>query len=258
MKPTLKARDWHTWVSLILSLPLLIVGLTAIFLAHGKTLGLGSVAVAADWLPGYGAGKPRPPEARAFAQDAAGRIWLASKAGLFFAPAAGDALQRVAALPAGEIRQLLATPAGLYAAGKNGLWRIEADKPDQPPSAERLADGELFAVAQDAAGQLLVAHKDKGWLVSAEGGRRWRAASELNERLGALTPAEANGPLTLGRLMFDLHTGRAFFGKTGEWIWIDLLGAALTLLGLTGVYLWWRSQRRQLAVAAAAALGSPR
>jgi hypothetical protein len=42
-----------------------------------------------------------------------------------------------------------------------------------------------------------------------------------------------------------LHTGKAFFGKESEWIWIDILGAILVFLGGTGLYLWWRSQTRR-------------
>jgi hypothetical protein len=246
MKLTLKARDWHTWTAVVLSVPMLIVGITAIFTAHGKALELGSMTVAADWLPGYDtAGKVRVPEARAFAQDAGGRLWVATKAGLFVGEHPSGPLQRVAALPAGEVRQLLATPAGLYAAGKMGLWRIGASTPGNPPSAEKLAGGDLFAVAQDGASRLLVAHREKGWLVSSDGGRSWQDAHALNDGLASLPAEEANEPLTLARLMLDLHNGKAFLGKRAAWVWIDLLGATLTLLGLTGLTMWWRRQRRQ-------------
>jgi hypothetical protein len=51
--------------------------------------------------------------------------------------------------------------------------------------------------------------------------------------------------LTLGKLVTDLHTGKAFFGKEHEWIWIDILGAIWVFLGGTGLYLWWRSQTKR-------------
>ena len=38
MKLNLKARSWHTWASIILALPILIVGASAVFIAHKKSL----------------------------------------------------------------------------------------------------------------------------------------------------------------------------------------------------------------------------
>lgn len=55
--------------------------------------------------------------------------------------------------------------------------------------------------------------------------------------------------ITLGKLMLDLHTGRAFLGKEAEWIWIDLLGLVWVFLGGTGLYLWWHAQTRRRNVA---------
>jgi uncharacterized iron-regulated membrane protein len=45
--------------------------------------------------------------------------------------------------------------------------------------------------------------------------------------------------------MMDIHTGKLFFGKTGEWIWIDLLGFAMVALGITGFVMWLRRRRQQ-------------
>lgn len=251
MKLTLKARDWHTWVAVILSVPLVLVGLTAIFLAHGRALGLNTVPVAADWLPGYaaGGGKARPPELRAFARDATGTAWIATKVGLFRAD--GERLQRVDGLPAGEIRQLLADGDGVLAAGKAGLWRVRAG------GVSPLADGELWVIAREPDGRLLIADREHGWQESRDDGRQWQPATALNTPLATFAekaPAAVQEPLTLARLVIDLHTGKAFLGKSGEWLWIDLVGLTLTLLGLTGIYMWWRGQRRQAALANAAAV----
>ena len=52
---------------------------------------------------------------------------------------------------------------------------------------------------------------------------------------------------TLKNLIMDMHTGKAFLGKSAEWIWIDVLGIVLCLLSLTGVWVWWQGRRRAAA-----------
>ncbi|PKO58071.1 MAG: hypothetical protein CVU25_05815, partial [Betaproteobacteria bacterium HGW-Betaproteobacteria-19] len=90
--------------------------------------------------------------------------------------------------------------------------------------------------------------KDHGLLVSADG-RDWRPDPELMPVLAASMVEGEAELITLGKLVMDLHTGKAFFGKDWEWIWIDLVGLAMTLLSLTGVYMWWRGERRKAALA---------
>lgn len=75
-------RRWHSWISAILALPILIVGLTAIFIAHDKALGLKKMGVSAEWLPGYGQTKSEHAELRATLPLADGGLWLAAKGGL--------------------------------------------------------------------------------------------------------------------------------------------------------------------------------
>ena len=85
MKMNLKARDWHNWVSVILLLPMLLVGLTAVFLAHKKELGLNELDVTAyvSWLPGYGDGALArgAPEVRAFLLAPDGRTYVGTQRG---------------------------------------------------------------------------------------------------------------------------------------------------------------------------------
>ena len=52
-------------------------------------------------------------------------------------------------------------------------------------------------------------------------------------------------PLTLGNLVMDLHTGKAFLSKDTQWLWIDATGAVMTFLGLSGLVVWWRTRRRK-------------
>jgi uncharacterized iron-regulated membrane protein len=80
------------------------------------------------------------------------------------------------------------------------------------------------------------------------GESRWRQVAGRC-RCGRAAGRPAHGAVeervTLGKLMLDLHTGKAFFGKEAEWIWIDLLGGVWVFLGFTGIYLWWRTQTKR-------------
>lgn len=77
--------------------------------------------------------------------------------------------------------------------------------------------------------------------------------SRLPESAPAQPDSPASAPrvdpptnMTLARVIRDVHSGEALFGRDGKWLWNDIVGGAMTFLGLTGVYLWWRGQRRVL------------
>lgn len=241
MKLNFKSRSWHTWVSVILSLPILIVALTAVFIAHKKTLGTEDISVAAHWLPGYRtpAGKVRAIEVRAGFTTAAGRVYIGTQDGLLQLvdgkPAAVEALGTT------QVRAIAEAPWGLVVAAKNGIW-VEQDG-----AWQRAYKGDAWNAALHPDGKVLVAVKDKGLLESGDG-KRWAADAGIAAALATLPAAAAQENISLGKLVMDLHTGKAFFGKDGEWIWIDLIGIAMSLLGLTGLWMWWRGEKRKAAI----------
>lgn len=233
-------RGWHTWFSIVLALPIAIVSLTAIFIAHDKALGLKEIPVAASWLPGYAMtpAMDMAPEVRSVHRAADGTDYVATKYGLF--TSRGGALAPVEALGQSEIRDLAASPDGtLYAAGKMGLWR------GQSGNWEKILPGEMWSVAVRADNAIAVAVKERGLVVSADGGRSWVADAALRENLGQYAMANPK-PLTLNNLVMDLHTGKAFLGKTYEWVWIDIIGATMVFLCFSGLVIWWRSRRQKL------------
>jgi len=243
MKLNFKARSWHTWVSVILSLPIVVVALTAVFIAHKKALGTEEVKVAADWLPGYRmeAGKVPGVEARAALAIAGGRAFVGTQGGLF--ELREGKLAPVEALGTTQVRALAAAPWGLVAAAKSGIW-VERDG-----AWTRAQKADAWSAAVQPDGRVIVAVKDKGLLASADG-RQWRPDATWMDALAALPAEAAPEAMSLHKLVMDLHTGKAFFGKDGEWIWIDLVGLAMSLLGLTGLWMWWRAERRKTALAA--------
>lgn len=237
MQFNFKSRSWHRWVSVSLSLPILVVALTAIFMAHRKSLGAEEILVAAQWLPGYRstAAKGRSFEARAALTARSGVIYLGTLNGLY--RLVDGKLVVVEDIGATQVRSLAETSWGIVVAARNGIW-LERDG-----QWKKVHKGDAWSITTRSDGGVIVAVKDQGLLGSRDG-KRWEADAQLAATLATL-PAGAAEPITLGRLAMDIHTGKALLGKDAEWIWIDLVALALSLLGLTGLWMWWRSQRRQ-------------
>lgn len=240
-------RSWHNWISVLLSVPILIVAVTAIFIAHDHELGLNEIDVtrAVSWLPGYGETetKAMKMEVRASLATPDGRQWLGTKAGLY--ELADGRARAVEALGGAEVRDLAAAPFGLVVAAKNGVWVQDGE------GWRKAAKGDAWSANLNPDGSVAVSLKDQGVLVSRDG-RAWNAHAVARSALAAM-PAEvvAKKPVTLGNLVKDLHTGKAFFGKEWEWLWIDLIGLVMAFLGGSGVYMWWRAEKRKRAMAAA-------
>lgn len=239
MQLNFKARDWHNWTSVILVVPMLIVGLTTVFLAHKKSLALDEVDLTplVAWLPGYGGQATAPrPEIRASLALADGRRWIGTKSGLYLV--SGDRVAPVPALGDTEVRGMATAPWGTVVAAKSGIW-VDGG------SGWRLAHpGDAWHVGPAADGGVSATIKDQGLLISRDG-RVW-TPDPTAAALAAL-PGRAGGAerITLGRLVMDLHTGKALVGKKAEWVWIDLLGAVWIFLGFTGLWLWWKGQTRR-------------
>ena len=94
--------------------------------------------------------------------------------------------------------------------------------------AARVVKGEAWSAAARADGSVVVALRDQGLLVSADsrnGPIRW-APRPPPACLPALPPNPHPGPS-----LIDLHTGKALFGKDGEWLWIDAVAGSLPVSG---------------------------
>ena len=237
MKLNFKPRSWHTWSSLIVALPILIVALSAIFIAHRKALGTDEVNVAAGWLPGYQASSAKNGrnDARTSLLTARGETLIGTLNGLY--RLSGEQLIVINELAGTQIRGLAEAPWGRVAAARSGVWL------EQDGHWRRVMKGDALSAAGQLDGSIVVALREKGLLASKDG-EHWQADAHLATALASL-PNDGAEPLTLGRLIMDLHTGRALFGKDREWIWIDVVALALSLLALTGIYMWLHARRRR-------------
>ncbi len=246
MSIALHSRSWHVWLGTLLAVPIFIVAATAVFIAHKQRLGTEDLRVPAGWLPGYRGERLMPPrhEARATLTTTAGETWIGTTGGLYRLD--GKRLVAVEALAGVQVRSLAEAGWGsVVAATKNGVWH------ERKGDWQRLYKGDAWNVTTRPDGSVVIAIKEQGLLTSTDG-RDWQPDAPLSAALTTLSiEADVHGEtITLGKVIMDLHTGKAFFGKEGEWIWIDLVGIALLLLALTGVYCWWRAERRKAALCA--------
>lgn len=224
-------RNWHTWSSVALGVPLLLVGLTTIFIAHEKSLGTKDIVVPLN--------KPMAEtmEIRSSAH-VNGEQWIGTKQGVFRLD--GDHAMAVNGSPKDEIRGMLPAGNAVLLAGKKALWRMEDGQ------ATAVYKGDCWQVAVNNGGYS-AACKDMGLLASADG-KQWQARPV--EFPAGLMAAAADTGTPLSKIIMDIHTGKLFLGKQYEWIWIDLLGLACVGLGITGLVMWVRSRRQRAAPAA--------
>ena len=81
----MSSRLVHLWSGVLLAVPMFIVGVTAVFIAHKDALGLKDMPV--GFMP---AGMEREHELRSVAQDASGQLWLGGQQGLVHLGADGQ------------------------------------------------------------------------------------------------------------------------------------------------------------------------
>jgi hypothetical protein len=249
MKFKFNASNWHTWSGLILALPIFIVGITAVFIGHEKSLGTKEVMVNVGWLPAYSAdGKAyhyaeELKDVKAFYQDASGKQYLGTKAGLMIFD--GEKVTPVDALQGKEIRSIAENNGTLYIASKYGLWVKKANH-DWIQSHEGDAHG-VFPVSEN---EIALSLGKYGTVHSTDGGITWNKSKGLEAALAQVKPEqfavkEATSAIPLKDLVMDMHTGKAFMGKNGMWIWIDVVGLAIVGLTGTGIVMWYLRRRKK-------------
>jgi hypothetical protein len=222
-------RNWHTWGSLVLGVPLLLVGLTTFFIAHDNALGTKDIM-----LPIQGAGYEKM-EIRSSLQVGKEQ-WIGTKQGIFRLE--GDKAVLVSGTPMDEIRDMVSAGSAVVMAGKKALWHVEAG------NTTKVFKADCWQVTANDGGYT-AACKDVGLLTSADGKAWSERAVEFPEEVLTAIPKG----MALSKVIMDMHTGKLFFGKEYEWIWIDLLGLACVALGITGLVMWMRSRRQRAGVA---------
>ncbi|WP_333795960.1 PepSY domain-containing protein [Rheinheimera sp.] len=202
-------RKLHVWGGVLIAIPMLIIGVSTIFIAHGDAWGAKQIT--------FGEVKPDA-ELKRVLTTAQG-IMLGGKQGVVLLDDAGQVKQSW--LPQLDIKALRELNGQVYASGKMGLYQQQQDDWLQ------LYQGDVEDMTLQQ-GKLTLLVKHVG-LVQQQG-QEWQVLRADSGK------EEARN---LDKLMMDLHSGKAIFGKY-DWIWMDVLGAYIIIFTLTGVWLWSR------------------
>ncbi|MFQ3576702.1 MAG: PepSY domain-containing protein [Cytophagales bacterium] len=232
-------NNWHLWIGVLLSFPIIVVGLTAILIAHKKSFDKW-VINAPVLQEKYQ--KLEFKEIRAVA-NSNGYDYLATKNGLFVLNE-DDEWQKVINTENAEFKQLLKTQEAIIAIGKNGLWKISGLE------SEKISSLESLHLSLEDNGKWVLTTKN-GILSSHDQGKTWNPDSFLNESIQQITMVnmekddekEGKAGIKFNKLVMDMHTGKFFTGKEYEWLWIDIVGGSLVLLTLTGLWMWVIKQK---------------
>jgi hypothetical protein len=229
------ARKWHAWFSFALAVPILLVALTSVLIAHGQRLGFRDIQVDASWLPGYTNAVKRDVVATRRTDEG---LWLGTTLGLYLQTARG--VSEIDAFAGQEIRQLVGVNDAVFVLTTQGLFA------QQDNQWQRVLRGPVANVYADG-GTVFAVSRGKGLQMSTDGGAHWQVANEIQAVQAQLPPPQDVAvTVVLARVIRDLHTGDALLGKDGAWIWVDLVGGTMAFLGATGLVLWWKGQRRMV------------
>ncbi len=240
-----KIFNWHMWTGVVFFIPVFVVAVTAILIAHEDRLGTKQMLIKAGWLPGYQAGKENIihflDDVKACHADA-DVSYFGTQLGLV--KEAGGKLVIVEGTEGIEVRDILARNHTLWIATKNGIYQYEATK----PNAIRVLKGDFHGLFIKSDTLVALAGKH-GYTQSIDNGVSWSVFQKLSVRYNThsieqlashLDKTGVSGQLSWQKLILDLHTGEAFLGKGRMWIWIDLVALSLFLITFTGIWMWFK------------------
>jgi len=227
-------RRWHMWLGVFLLIPIIIVSITAILLAHEGALGLGRIGFYPQWLPGFTHRKPRAPEVKAIRIMPDGRMYIGNRSGLYMM--SQDKLQTVKALKGRSIRGIELHGQTLYVTTRKGVWMMDGS------SWRHIYRGDAHGISVDNEGTIYIAAHKNGVMASTDGGQHWAEVKEVRAALASLPrPAHRR---SLEGFIRDMHKGKAILGSAWAWVWIDLLSVLISGLAFFGVIMWWQRWRR--------------
>ena len=245
------ARRIHLWLAVILAMPLLLTAVTGVVLGFRgpQVMGLG---IPAQWIPGKDVDMPQQVTAYWLAPD--GSQWVGTMMGLWhikdnepqaIPQFAGSEVVALAPIAASET-PVVGLKMAVWAM-QDGKWQA-AQQRGRVRSLVGLPDGTAFAIIGgkgDTAESKPFTSKD---------GFNWQPATPVNQAVGKI-PAQTDYKVPLVQLARELHTGAIFVGREGEKVWNTILGVVLSILGLSGLLMWLRTERRKAQAQAAIAQG---
>lgn len=232
-------QSWHIWSGIILSIPIFIVGVTAIFSAHEKALGLKKIAIHAGWLPGYSTQsvKTESKEIKCILTTREGRQYVGTKYGLFVFDQ--EKLYPIEEIKGTDVKNIVECPHGVLVVTNKDVWSFEGT------TWEKIFKGDVHNVSVTRDGSIYLSTVYAGLQISHDGGRSWTLEWEIAACLNSLPISKVEQKISFNKLLVDLHTGRALLGKQYSWLWIDIIGFVIVFLTVSGVYLWWKQESQK-------------
>ncbi|MEY1638972.1 PepSY domain-containing protein [Tenuifilum osseticum] len=240
-------RKWHSWIGVVFTLPLIIISITGIILAFQDSFKNTSKEpqINVKWLPGYSEKALRNEfenkinEVFSIAISKDSTYYYGTGAGVFYNK--NDSTGFFSKLAGLEIRCVVVGDLFLFAGGKQGLFRVQLF--DQ--SVTTILSKDIHSICLTNDSTLIVSDK-KNLYVSNDYGSFWKNIkfSKAFDSKQFKTENPKMYKIPLHKLNLDLHTGKAFFGKKFDWLWIVFVSLSLLFLTLTGLYMWIKKKTR--------------
>lgn len=233
-------RRWHGHVGVIATIFLVLLVLTGIVLNHEEALKLDKREINASWLMSwYGIHE---------AETSTGYLlgeryfsWEGDKWVLGDKPLAGSAENPVGAVEAGGVNYV-ATASAMYMYQADGQLLDKLDK-QSLPAYPILALGKMEgSVVLRTPSAILASTDGLAWRKVEANGLSWSSPQSLPDGVRSQMKAMLAPGLSVERVLLDVHSGR-IFGRYGPWA-VDIAAIALLILGLSGLWMYWRSMKQ--------------
>lgn len=247
MKKKYNSRKWHNWVGIAVSIPTIIVGVTAVLIALQDTYKDSKYEpqINTAYLPGYSSAliknevKKKTREIRASFTTKDSITFIGTSYGLLSIK--NDSINLYDELYGVEINCFAETTTGLLIGTKKGLFILNDNSIDllfkKKIHSIEIVNDSTYSVSDN-----------KKLYRSTDSGSKWILHDVLrNLQLPTvnLNQSSVSQTIPLHKLIIDLHTGKAFFGKTFEVIWIFIVGLGFSVLGFTGIFMWYDKKRKK-------------
>lgn len=235
--------NWHMWAGIIFTIPILLISITAILIAHEKGLGTKEIAINAGWLPGYESQNNitellNDVKSIHYTENA---TYYGTKIGVVIENKSKK-LSILKGTEGKEIRDFLWFDNALWIASNKGILLLKNNQ------INHIKKGNIHGIDSHQS-TLFATEGNQGFSISNDHGITWKShqkisenisEDKLNEFLSSVNKSKFIEKISLQKLILDIHTGKAFVGNNGMWIWIDLIALALLLITFAGIWLWYK------------------
>lgn len=222
-------RNWHTWLGVALALPLMIVGITTVFLSFEHQLNLDKYYISSNFIPiNWIQTSKSKNELKTFYKDDKGIEYYGYKHGLIIRE--NNKVENIKFFDKYDIRKIIKSNKKLLVGTKNGLF-LETNN-----TFKKILDADILDF-QVASFNTYIITKNNLYNCTKD----YLSCKKINLKIN-------QNPITkisLKKLNMDFHTGKAIFGKSFEWLWQSLLGSSILFFMFSGFYLWAKKKSKK-------------